>query len=222
VRVLNIETTTHGRVLIEDPAGSFSGLMIVGCHGYGQAADTMLEELRKIPGSDAWRLVSVQALHRFYTRNDQSVVANWMTRQDRDAAIADNIQYLDRAVEAARTDDVRAIVFLGFSQGASMAVRAAVCGRHRAAGLIMMGGDIPSDVREATSRPFPPTLIGVGSRDQWYAGERAEEDIKLLEDRGVRHQVVRFEGGHEFTQEFRVAAGRWVQTLMHATSPSIT
>jgi len=222
VRVLNIETTTHGRVLIEDPAGSFSGLMIVGCHGYGQAADTMLEELRKIPGSDAWRLVSVQALHRFYTRNDQSVVANWMTRQDRDAAIADNIQYLDRAVEAARTDDVRAIVFLGFSQGASMAVRAAVCGRHRAAGLIMMGGDIPSDVREATSRPFPPTLIGVGSRDQWYAGERAEEDIKLLEDRGVRHQVVRFEGGHDFTQEFRVAAGRWVQTLMHATSPSIT
>ena len=216
MRVLNVATSTHGRVLIEDPAGSFSGLMLVGCHGYGQAADTMLEELRKIPGSEAWRLVSVQALHRFYTRGDQSVVANWMTRQDRDAAIADNIQYVDRAIEAATSDDVRAIVLLGFSQGASMAVRAAVCGSHRVAGLIMMGGDIPSDVREATSRPFPQTLIGVGSRDQWYSGERAEADLKLLADRGVRHEVVRFEGGHEFTQEFREAASAWIKNLMHA------
>jgi predicted esterase len=108
---------------------------------------------------------------------------------------------------------VRAIVFLGFSQGASMAVRAAVCGRHRVAGLIMMGGDIPSDVRDATSRPFPPTLIGVGSRDQWYAGERAAADIKLLEDKGVAHHVVRFEGGHEFTPEFRTAIADWIGKL---------
>ena len=40
----------------------------------------MLEEMRRIPGADAWRLVSVQALHRFYTRGDQAVVASWMTR----------------------------------------------------------------------------------------------------------------------------------------------
>jgi predicted esterase len=213
VRVLTIPTPTTGRILIEDPAGSVSGLL-VGCHGYGQSADTMLDELRRIPGSDAWRLVSVQALHRFYTRNDQAVVASWMTRQDRDAAIADNLSYLNRALDAAGADDESTIVFLGFSQGASMAARAAVRGSRRAAGLILLGGDIPPDTRDNPLQPFPPVLIGAGSRDTWYSGARVDADIVFLKGRGVRHDVVHFEGGHEFTDEFRDAAGKWLNAIV--------
>lgn len=198
---------------MEDAAGSFSGRVVVGCHGYGQSADAMLDELRRIPGSDAWRLVSVQALNRFYTRHDQSVVASWMTRQDREAAIADNVDYLNRAVAAAVGDDARSIVYLGFSQGASMAARAATRGARRAAGLIMLGGDIPPDVRDDESLPFPPVLLGVGSRDTWYSGERVESDIAFLTRRGLSHDVVRFDAGHEFTDAFRTAAGLWINAL---------
>src|SRR6187549_3946091 len=130
MRPLTISTRTTGRILIEDPAGSvsLSRSILVGCHGYGQNAADLLEELRRIPGANEWTLVSVQALHRFYTRNDQRVVASWMTREDREHAIADNIEYLNRAV-AAVTEQTRAadgperIVYLGFSQGASMAAR---------------------------------------------------------------------------------------------------
>jgi predicted esterase len=210
VKVISIATPTHGRVLVEDPAVSFSGLVLVGCHGYRQGADAMLEDMRRIPGSDAWRLVSVQALHRFYTRGgDQAVVASWMTRQDREAAIADNIQYLDRAVAAAAGDAVRAIVYLGFSQGASMAARAAARGTRRAAGLIMLGGDIPPDIRDDAAVDLPPVLLGCGSRDGWY-GERIAADLAYLESRRIPHEVVRFDGGHEFTDEFRTAAGDWL------------
>jgi len=197
---------------MEDAADSFSGRLLVGCHGYGQAADTMLEEMQRIPGADAWRLVSVQALHRFYTRGDQSVVASWMTRQDRESAITDNIQYVNRAVTIAGAGDAHTIVFLGFSQGASMAARAAVRGNARAAGLIMLGGDIPQDVRDEATREFPPTLIGVGAQDTWY-GERADVDILHLVSRNVPHEVVRYSGGHEFTDEFRRAAGEWLRRL---------
>jgi len=215
-RTLSIKTPTHGRVLIQDPAVGVSSRVLVGCHGYGQAADTMMEQLRKIPGADAWRLVSVQALHRFYTRDNQSVVASWMTRQDRDDAIADNLEYMNRALDAVAESGVAdaAIVFLGFSQGASMAVRAAARSRATAAGLILLGGDIPPDVRDDASVHLPPVLIGVGSRDSWYSGARADADLAFLQQRGIQHEVVRYEGGHEFTDEFRAAAGEWLARLV--------
>lgn len=210
MRVLTVPTVTTGRILVEDPAGSFSRGLLVGCHGYGQNAADLLDELRRIPGADEWTLVSVQALHRFYTRNDQSVVASWMTREDREHAIADNIEYLNRAVSAVSRQ--APVVLLGFSQGASMAARAAVRGERPVTGLIMLGGDIPPDVRDDGSLRWPPVLIGAGRDDKWY-GARVDSDVKFLESRGVSHEVVRFEGGHEFTEEFRNAAGNWLQRL---------
>jgi len=178
--------------------------------------------MQRIPGAEGWCLVSVQALHRFYTRGDQAVVASWMTREDRDAAIADNIEYLNRAVSAALDapegsgrGDLPApareptIVYLGFSQGASMAARAAVRGAHRAAGLIMLGGDIPPDVREAPEGRWPPVLMGCGDRDTWYAA-RVESDIAFLRARAIPHEVIRFAGGHEFTDDFRAAAAAFL------------
>ena len=209
MRSLLIPTPTHGRVLVVDPATTPARGSLIGFHGYGQSAETMLDELRKIPGSESWRLVSVQALHRFYTRGDQAVVASWMTRQDREAAIADNIEYVNRAVDAAIGDDTGAIVFLGFSQGASMAARAAATGRRPATGLILLGGDIPAEVKTNPGSRFPPVLLGVGSRDTWYQ-PRADDDLKFLDERRIPTTTVRYDGGHEFTDEFRTAAGNWM------------
>jgi predicted esterase len=208
MNVLSIPTPTHGRVLIEDPAGPFSGRILVGCHGYGQNAAIMLKDLGSIPGIDAWRRVSVQALNRFYTRGDEAVVASWMTREDRDDAIADNIQYLQNVANGVATD-AKAIVYLGFSQGASMVARAAARVTPRAAGLIVLGGDIPPDVKEDPSVQLPPVLIGCGIRDTWY-GARLDNDLAFLQSRGIAHDVIRFDGGHEFNAEFAAAVGRWL------------
>ena len=212
MRVALVSTQTTGRVLIEDSSGSSATRILIGCHGYGQNAEQMLDELRRIPRAQEWTLVAVQALHRFYTRNDQSVVASWMTREDREHAIADNIEYLNRVVSAVAERTDTSVVFLGFSQGASMAARAAVRGARSARGLIMLGGDIPGDVRDDASLGWPPVLIGAGIDDKWY-GARVDSDVQFLESRGVSHEVVRFTGGHEFTEEFRNAAGDWLQRL---------
>ena len=209
-----VETTTHGRVLVGDAAGSHSGRLLVACHGYAQNAEAMLDDARRIPGvTEGWRLASVQALHRFYARGEQTVVASWMTRQDRELAIADNLAYLHRAVEAAGGADARTIVFLGFSQGAAMAYRAAMCGRHPAAGIIALAGDIPPDVQSDVARPWPPVLLGAGVRDPWYTAGKVATDEQFLSSRGIAHEIVRFDGGHDWTDEFRLAAGRWLITL---------
>ena len=213
-RTVSVATPTHGRVLIVDPSSLPARGTIVGFHGYGQSADAMLSELQRIPGADAWRLVSVQALHRFYTRSDESVVASWMTRQDRDAAIADNIEYVDRAVDAAVGEDAGVLVYLGFSQGASMAARAAAHGTRRASGVVLLGGDIPADAKTGPGDRFLtlPVLVGIGARDTWYQ-PKADADIQFLRDRNASPHVVRFDGGHEFTDEFRSAVGAWIVRL---------
>src|SRR5512147_676243 len=78
----SVETTTHGRVLVENAADPHSGRLLIACHRYAQNAEAMLEEVRRIPGVAGWRVASVQALHRFYSRGQQTVVASWMTRED--------------------------------------------------------------------------------------------------------------------------------------------
>jgi predicted esterase len=174
----------------------------------------MLKDLHTIPGINAWRRVSVQALNRFYTRGDEAVVASWMTREDRDDAIADNIQYLQNVVNAVAAD-ATTVVFLGFSQGASMVSRAAARVTPRAAGLILLGGDIAPDVTEDPSAQLPPVLIACGVRDTWYAG-RMDKDLAFLQSRGIAHDVVRFDGAHEFNAEFSAAAGRWLERFTSA------
>ena len=221
VRTIAVETTTPGRVLVEDAAGSASGRLLVAFHGYGQNADEMLSDVRAIPGASGWQIISVQALHRFYTRNDQGVVASWMTRQDREHAIGDNILYVDRVIDTIRGQGQGPrvqdgpVVFLGFSQGVAMAYRAALLGRHFAAGIIALAGEIPPEItsRPASGVPWPRVLIGVGSQERWYVADELNADVSFLKSQNVDHEVVRFNGGHEWTTEFRTAAGRWLDEI---------
>jgi len=214
VRTISVETPTHGRALIKDASSSFSssGGLLVGFHGYAQSAEDMLAELELIPGSERWTLVSVQGLHRFYARGHGKVVASWMTREDREQAIADNLGYVNRVVRAALqgVGDEATVVFLGFSQGVAMAYRAAVMGERRAGGLIAIGGDVPPDVQEASADRFPPILIAAGQSDEWYTAAKVEADEVFLRARRLRHEIFHYAGGHAWTAELR---GRIHQAL---------
>jgi predicted esterase len=100
-------------------------------------------------------------------------------------------------------------VFLGFSQGVAMAYRAAA--RSAATGLIALGGDIPPEL--AASHPaLPPVLIGRGTHEEWYTDAKLQNDLRLLTPLTTVETCV-FEGGHEWTAEFREAAGRFLATL---------
>jgi predicted esterase len=222
LKILNVPTPIHGRALLREAAMDPSGL-IVSFHGYGQRAEDMLDALEGVPGIDRWRIASVQALNRFYTRGDQKVVASWMTREDRELAIADNVEYVNRAIDQAQGQPVRLgreaaslrageqLVFVGFSQGASMAYRAALLGAHRVSGIIALGGDIPPEVKALPALSWPRVLIGAGTRDEWY-GARVGADVEFLRERGVAHEVVHFDGGHEWTEAFSRAVGEFLGT----------
>src|SRR5215467_14311096 len=98
-----IDTRSHGRYLVRVPAVPAPWPLLVGFHGYAENAQDHLDAIASIPGTDAWLLVSIQALHTFYTRKEK-VVASWMTREDRELAIADNIEYVGRVLSRVRQD----------------------------------------------------------------------------------------------------------------------
>ena len=81
----------HGRYLVDIPEHSRATL--VGFHGYQENAAIHFDVLRQIAASRSIGIVSIQGLHRFYTR-DNDVVASWMTKEDRELAIADNVAYV--------------------------------------------------------------------------------------------------------------------------------
>ena len=173
--------------------------------------------LDRIPGSDQWTLVSVQALHRFYSRGNERVVASWMTRQDRELAITDNIAYVDRVVSTLLADAPQTpVVFVGFSQGVAMAYRAAVLGVHRARGMIAIGGDVPPEVKTAPADRFPAILIAAGESDPIYTPAKVDADEAFLISIGVRTDVFRYRGGHEWTDELRDRIHRMLAQMIHA------
>jgi predicted esterase len=170
-----------------------------------------LDAVRRIPGIDAWLVVAVQALHPFYSR-DQRIVASWMTREDRELAIADNVDYVGRVL-----DDVRSewpvshpLVFAGFSQGGAMAYRAAAA--HTCDAIVVLAADVPPDVAES-SAPLPRVLLGRGTADTWYTAEKCRADVHTLATRAPRVEECVFEGGHEWTGPFYGAVGRLLEEL---------
>jgi predicted esterase len=216
-----IEARVHGRYLVRVPRPPGPWPALYSFHGYGEDAVANLAAVERIPGVDDWLIVAVQALHPFYAKN-QRVVASWMTRQDRDLAIADNVRYVRAVADAvAREYPVTSsIVFAGFSQGVAMAYRAAA--HIPAAAVIALAGDVPPDIANAPDDSarsvLPHVLIGRGTADDWYTKEMMTTDAARLMNLASHVETCVFIGGHEWTDEFIAAAGAFLTRLRNERS----
>jgi len=214
VTARSIATTIHGRYELAPPATPGAGPppLLVGFHGYGEPVALQFQRQRALPATSEWAQVAVQGLHRFYRGRDEQVVASWMTRQDREDAIADNLRYVAAVVAEVR-DELGAgpLVFAGFSQGVAMAFRAAAAGPCQ--GVIALGGDVPPELAGHEPLVLPRVLLARGTADDWYTAPKFDHDIDLLRGRNVPVEPFTFEGGHEWTDAFADAASRFLATI---------
>jgi predicted esterase len=218
-----IAAQVQGRYLVDVPEDDGPFPVLAGFHGYAERAEHMLDALRRIRADRRWVLVSIQALNRFYRRDNNTVVANWMTREDREQAIADNVAYVQSVMAAVlkrqRTNGT--VVYAGFSQGVAMAYRAvAFAGRDGGAipaarGGIMLAGDVPPDVAPRLAS-FPPILIGRGRDDQWYTEAKESADLAAFSAAGVSPATHVFDGGHSWEAPFIAAAQSFLDSIAHS------
>jgi predicted esterase len=204
----SIATGTHGHYWAR-PAEKADAPWIVGFHGYGENAALHQAALERIPGIAGWTVVAVQGLHPFYTRT-QEIVASWMTRLDREEAIADNVAYVEKVVEAVRAAVPVAgdPVFAGFSQGVAMAYRAAAALPAQA--VLALAGDVPPEIDVIR---LPPVFLGRGTRDEWYTEAKMATDLERLAAADIRATPVVYSGGHEWNEEILAACGEFLAGL---------
>jgi predicted esterase len=188
-------------------SGLLRELWIV-CHGYGQLAGTFIESFATV-ATPSRLIAAPEALSRFYLDPSRSpsdalprAGAAWMTREDRENEIADQIRYLDALHErlrpAAIRDRVRLRV-LGFSQGVATAGRWAAYGNARPSQLILWAGKFPPDI---DLRPLAeklagaPVLLVTGRRDSLASWSAADQEAHRFADAGIDATLMSFDGGH--------------------------
>jgi len=191
-----------------DAASELRELWIV-CHGYGQLAAKFLEPFA--PLAAPWRrIVAPEGLSRFYldrsrvgVNTQAGVGATWMTREDREHEIVDQIAYLDALLDhllpAASSSHVRLCV-LGFSQGVATATRWLVRGgRVRADEVVLWAGSVPADVDPsnlAGRLAGAPVVFAVGTRDELASWAAADVEVARFNAAGIQARLVTFNGGH--------------------------
>lgn len=179
------------------------------CHGYGQLADRFIRRFDVIDNGKRL-IVAPEALSRFYVSGgsglhaaDDKVGASWMTREDRDAEIADQVAYLDliaeRAFAGANRSKVRFVAF-GFSQGAATVCRWAARTAAPPEAVILWGSGVPVDVLEGAARigiARAAITIVVGDRDPIASDDRVRAHRQQLDAARLPYRFVTFDGGHE-------------------------
>lgn len=214
--VRHVEASVRGRLLVRAAPTAETAPLLAGFHGYAQSAEENLEALLGLPGIDSWHVAAVQGLHRFYRNRDGEIGASWMTRQDREMAIEDNVRYVGAALARLKEELAVAgpLVLVGFSQGTAMAYRAAAGSGHRVDGLVALAGDVPAEIVERPLAGFPRVLIGRGTEDEWYTEATMKRDLELLGGAGIEVETCVFPGGHEWTAELYEAAGEFLESLV--------
>lgn len=191
------------------PTHGFPRELWFACHGYGQLAGRFLRQFA--PLDDGTRLiVAPEGLSRFYLdpiplrRNDPSprIGATWMTREDRDAEIADYVEYLERLSAEIRhplRGAAPRLVVLGFSQGTATVCRWLAASEVRVDHLVLWGGTIPPelDLAHWASRLHGAAITLVaGEQDELTTPAAVTSEAERLSAAGVAFTLQRYPGGH--------------------------
>ena len=214
MRTHAIAVVKTARYVVLGPEDGPAEEVWVACHGYGQLAPSFARHLRAAerPG----RLIVVpEALHRFYVargeaRQADRVGASWMTREEREADIADTLRYLDdvfvAACARADADPHRVpLVGFGFSQGAAtvtrwLALSPLLATREpRVARLVLWGGAFPHDLDLGAHAGWlrqAEVVLVAGDRDPFATAARVLEQERALQAAGVAHRTISFPGEH--------------------------
>jgi predicted esterase len=184
------------------------------CHGHGQLASRFLTRFIPIEREDRL-FIAPEALSRYYLKPPQGgphapntpVGATWMTSEDREREIEDYVGYLDLLY-----DEIFSIVpretirlwVLGFSQGAATVARWVARGKADPDRVVLWAGVLPPELTAkdaaALARRSPLTVV-LGRQDDFAKAELVAAQESRLEELGVSHEIVRFDGGHEIVPD---------------------
>lgn len=174
------------------------------CHGYGQLAEYFIKKFEVLDPEKHF-VIAPEGLSRFYNGGMTGRVgATWMTKEDRLYEIEDYLHYLDAVFEEALqkndTNSFPKVNLLGFSQGSATINRWAVHREMSFNQLFVWAGTFPHDLDFDKAKQLyqdKTVYLVYGDQDEFFKEENFQDHLKLMNEKGIFPEVVKFKGTHQ-------------------------
>ena len=175
-------------------------------HGYGQLAEFFIRKFLVFDSPSRLFVAPEGTNYNYLEGFGGRVGANWMTKHEREAAIANNHRYLDQLMDQLLSGfhAKPQIRILGFSQGAATATRWASSWSGEVSQLVLWAGGFAEDlVLDTASVKFAKTELSmiIGNQDDLIQSESIEKQEELIKNLGIPVKKHIFDGGHELDHE---------------------
>ena len=182
--------------------GNDTSIVWVVLHGYGMLSEFFIQKFKKLEDKNTL-ILAPEALNRFYIdTNYGRVGASWMTKDERQDDIKENIKYLNSLMDQIIKDighNRFKINVLGFSQGGATACRWLFKSKLKFENLIMWAGDIPKDTLTEDNRlkwNDMNTHLVMGKKDELINEEMKAKFLKLVTDYKLDYKLTLYDGDH--------------------------
>ncbi|MFM7683134.1 MAG: alpha/beta hydrolase [Bacteroidota bacterium] len=169
--------------------------LLVVLHGYGQLAEFFIRKFNGVP--EDYFIVAPEGMHRFYLNGTSGRVgASWMTKEDRESDIADNLNWLTQLfAELTEQKSFDKTILLGFSQGGATAARWYYSQKVQIDQLILWASVFPPDLKKPEIKSNSNNYFVIGTDDEYYDVEAQISEIKFYQKIGFTS--LQFEGKHD-------------------------
>jgi len=180
---------------------SISRVFIV-LHGYAMLSEFFVQKFKNLDDGNTL-IIAPEALNRFYIDSNYGRVgASWMTKEERESDIEENIEYLNSLFKAVYDEighDNFKMNILGFSQGGATACRWIFSSKMKVDNLILWAGDIPKDTLTEKNKnkwnSFNTHLV-MGKQDRLINDKMKSKFLSLMLEYKLEYKLTEYEGDH--------------------------
>jgi predicted esterase len=169
--------------------------LLIVLHGYGQLAEFFIRKFNDVP--ENYLVIAPEGMHRFYLNGTSGRVgASWMTKEDRESDIRDNLIWLNQLLnELKAKKKFEKIILLGFSQGGATAARWYYSKKVPFNQLILWASVFPPDLERPQINSNSNNYFVIGADDEFYNAEAQTNEIEFYEKIGFH--TLQFDGKHD-------------------------
>ena len=192
---------------------SISKIFIV-LHGYAMLSEFFIQKFKNLDDGNTL-IIAPEALNRFYIDSNYGRVgASWMTKEERESDIEENIEYLNSLIKTV-CDEIGHYNFkmniLGFSQGGATACRWIFSSKMKVDNLILWAGDIPKDTmieKNKSKWNSFNTHIVMGKQDHLINDKMKAKFLKLILDYKLDYKLTEYQGDHRIFPDIMLKLAR--------------
>lgn len=173
--------------------------LLIVLHGYGQLAEFFIRKFNGVPKD--YLIVAPEGMHRFYINGTSGRVgASWMTKEDRESDIVDNLNWLTQLfIELTKQKSFEKTILLGFSQGGATAARWYYSNKVHFDQLILWASVFPPDLEKPENQSNSSNFFVIGTEDEYYDAEAQKNEIEFYEKIGFN--TLQFDGKHDIEND---------------------